>query len=161
QHMETPFFSIDGVQSSLQREGWIVFPDLIEETFLVRLRQEVESAYAIQREIQVRSGVGDGTDGTVHHLPCMRGSFLALLDRNYCGEALTTYFGGPYVLNTFGGVLNLPQDMSYVGKVHHDQRTFSDGLNLMAQLLIMLDDFTEANGATYFMSGSHLHPHRP
>ena len=31
----------------------------------------------------------------------------------------------------------------------------------MAQLLVMLDDFTEANGATYFLAGSHRMREKP
>ena len=65
------------------------------------------------------------------------------------------------MLNTFGGVLNLPGNVAYVGHVHRDLRTFCGDLNLMAQLLVMLDDFTEENGATYFMSGSHRSADRP
>jgi len=58
-------------------------------------------------------------------------------------------------------VLNLPSELSYVGRVHRDLRSFSGDLNLMVQLLIMLDDFTEDNGATYLLSGSHRAADKP
>jgi len=145
----------------LARDGWAIFPRLIDDAFVARLVEALQRAYDVQREMQVRNGVGQGTDGTVHHLPCMQGAFLEVLERNDCGDALTRFFGGPYVLNTFGGVLNLPQDVAYVGRIHRDLRTFSGDLNLMAQLLIMLDDFTEENGATYLLSGSHRLKERP
>src|SRR5581483_12356386 len=65
------------------------------------------------------------------------------------------YFGGPYILNTFGGVVNPPHNASYVARIHRDQRTFSGEFRLMAQALVMLDPFTVENGATYLLSGSH------
>lgn len=148
----------------LARRGWLILPQPIDASFVARLNEDLERAYDAQRAIQIRNSVGEGTDGTVHHLPCMEGAFLDLLERTDCGEALkalTRFFGGPYVLNTFGGVLNLPQEIAYVGKVHRDLRTFSGSLDLMAQLLIMLDDFTDENGATYFLDGSHLLKDRP
>jgi hypothetical protein len=145
----------------LAQDGWLLFPELIDNAFIVRLREELERAYLVQRDMQIRNGVGDGTDGTVHHLPCMKGSFLEVLDRGYCEGPLRHFFGGPYVLNTFGGVLNLPGNLAYVGKVHRDLRTHSGNLKLMAQLLVMLDDFNEENGATYFLSGSHRLAERP
>jgi hypothetical protein len=146
---------------TLARDGWVVFPRLVDPAFVARLLEDLERAYVAQREMQIRHGVGEGTDGTVHHLACMQASFLEFLDRNYCGDRLTRFFSGAYVLNTFGGVLNRPLDVTYVGKVHRDLRTFCGDLNLMAQLLVMLDDFTEENGATYFLSGSHLRKDRP
>jgi hypothetical protein len=139
----------------------VPYPGLIDDTLVARLITDLERAYVAQRQIQIRNGVGEGTDGTVHHLPCMGGSFLELLDREPCRDQLAQFFGGPYVLNSFGGVLNLPQDVAYVGKVHRDLRTFCGDLNLMAQLLVMLDDFTEENGATYFLNGSHTRPVKP
>jgi hypothetical protein len=143
------------------RDGWVLVERVIASDLVDRLRADLESAYASQRAIQIRNGVGDGTNGTVHHLPLAGGSFLEFLDRRFCGDLLDEFFGGPSILNTFGGVLNQPDDLSYVGRVHRDLRSFSGDLPLMAQLLVMLDDFTEDNGATYFMSGSHRMPDQP
>ena len=154
----------ESLAAHLARDGWAIVPGALEAGQVDRLRQELERAYRLQREIQIRNGVGDGTDGTVHHLPCMEGAFLELLERNPCAEPLREFFGGPYVVNSFGGVLNRPAaevDTAYVGKMHRDLRTFCGGMNLMAQLLVMLDDFTEENGATYLLSGSHTTGDRP
>src|SRR5205823_4784832 len=101
------------------------------------------------------------TDGTVHHLPCFGGPFLDFLESDYGQPVLEEYFQGPYILNTYGGVLNLPSSGSYVERIHRDQRTFSADVRLMAQLLIMLDEFTKANGATYLLSGSHRMREQP
>jgi hypothetical protein len=146
---------------ALALDGWTLVPSIVPADLLDRLRADLDAAYRAQRPIQVRNGVGDGTDGTVHHLPLAGGSFLELLERQLCGDLLDGFFGGPYILNTFGGVLNLPNDVSYVGRVHRDLRSFSGDLPLMAQLLVMLDDFTDENGATYVLSGSHRMPDQP
>jgi hypothetical protein len=145
----------------LGRDGWVLVERVVGPDLLARLRADLETAYASQRQIQIRNGVGDGTNGTVHHLPLVGGSFLEFLDRRLCGELLDAFFSGPSILNTFGGVLNQPDDLSYVGRVHRDLRSFSGRLPLMAQLLVTLDDFTEDNGATYLLSGSHCMPDQP
>jgi hypothetical protein len=143
------------------RDGWVLVERAVAPDLVARLVADLEAAYVFQRGIQVRNGVGDGTNGTVHHLPTAGGSFLEFLDRRFCGELLDAFFGGPFILNTFGGVLNQPDDLSYVGRVHRDLRSFSGSLPLMAQLLVMLDHFTEDNGATYLLSGSQRMPERP
>src|SRR5204862_4590921 len=89
------------------------------------------------------------------------GIFLELLELVASRVPLDSFFESPYILNTYGAVLNLPSHASYVARVHRDQRTFSGELRLMAQLLVMLDDFTEENGATYFLSGSHRMREKP
>jgi hypothetical protein len=147
--------------AELTSQGWAVLPGAVDAALVNELRSDMERAYAACRDIQVKNGIGEGTDGTVHHLPVLGGSFLQFLERDFAGDMLRDFFGGPYILNSFGGVLNLPSNVSYVGRVHRDLRTFSGELPLMAQLLVMLDDFTEENGATYFLDGSHRRAGKP
>ena len=145
----------------LDERGWVMLPGAIAPGQIARLTRDLEAAYTEQRQLQIRNGVAAGTDGTVHHLPLMGASFIELLESRVAGDLLASFFGGPYILNTFGGVLNLPDHLSYVGDVHRDLRSFSGDIRLMAQLLVMLDDFPEANGATYLMSGSHRRADKP
>ncbi len=148
-------------ERALLENGWTLLPSIVPADFVARLARELDDVYVEQRPIQLRNGVGDHADGTVHHLPCAGGAFLELLEQEYAQTVLERYFQGPYILNTFGGLLNLPHDASYVGRVHRDQRTFSGDHHLMAQLLVMLDDFTEENGATYLLAGSHRSREKP
>jgi Phytanoyl-CoA dioxygenase (PhyH) len=150
----------DSVQA-LRESGWTLLRSILPVESVTRLTRELDGAYRDQRGLQLRNGVGEGADGTVHHLPCAGGAFLELLEQNHGQTLLERHFQGPYILNTFGGVLNRPNDASYVGRVHRDQRTFSGDLHLMVQLLVMLDAFTEENGATYLLTGSHRQPERP
>jgi hypothetical protein len=145
----------------LERDGWAFVPSTLPSDLVARLIAALEHVYTDQRTLQCRNGVGDQTDGTVHHLPCAGGVFLELLEREEWHHSLRLFFQAPYILNTYGGVLNLPNNLSYVGAVHRDLRTFSGDLNLMAQLLVMLDDFTEENGATFLLSGSHRSREKP
>jgi hypothetical protein len=149
------------VENLLDNAGWALLPSRVPAGLIVRLTAELDAVHREQRAIQVRNGVGKGTDGTVHHLPCAGGAFLDFLEQPEYREWLDRFFEGPYILNTFGGVLNLPNDVAYVGNVHRDLRTFSGDLHLMAQLLVMLDDFTEENGATYLLTGSHCLREKP
>jgi hypothetical protein len=149
------------VTRTIREDGWTVLPCVIDTRRLDALRRELEAVYVEHRALQLRNGVGEGTAGTVHHLPCAGGAFLELLEGDHGQARLEAYFEGPYILNTFGGVLNLPNDPSYVGRVHRDQRTFSGEVHLMAQLLVMLDDFTGENGATYLLTGSHRMAEKP
>ena len=68
------------------------------------------------------------------------------------------YFGGPYILNSFGG--NFNEGSNYASEIHRDIRSFQDPCPLL-NTLVMLDDFTEDNGATWLMTFGHILPDQP
>jgi len=140
--------------------GWCVLEPAIEPPLVGALKQELDVAYEACRAIQVANGLAH-TEGTAHHLICFGGAFLTLLERFANHPFIQAFFGGPYIVNTYGAVLNEPHTTSYVGNVHRDLRSHSGGLHLMMQLIVMLDPFTDDNGATYLLPGSHRRPDRP
>lgn len=148
-------------REKVQHDGWVLFESVIDDDFLELLRVDLEQSYKMCREIQIKNGLADTTDGTVHHIICLKNTFLTFLEKGYLHDYLTEYFDGPYILNSFGGVKNLKDNLSYVGNIHRDIRTFSGELNLMINMLVMLDDFTVENGATFLMPGSHRCPQKP
>ena len=145
---------------ALLEKGWIIIPDIVDENLTVQLGKEINEAYKVCRNIQVKNGIAENTDGTVHHLLCFEGSFLEFLKQNYCGEIISGFFNSPYILNTYGGVINLPNKASYVANIHRDIRTFYN-IPMMINMLVMLDDFTFENGATYLLTGSHIKDEKP
>jgi Phytanoyl-CoA dioxygenase (PhyH) len=146
---------------AMETDGWVLFSDVVDEDMIDRLKSDLSRAYGRIRPIQVQQGMGDITDGA-HHILGLGESFVEFLDRQYLHAYISHYFdGGTYIVNTFGGWFNAPGRRTYIENVHRDLRTFSGDYNLMLNVLVMLDDFTLANGATYLMSGSHLAPEKP
>ena len=80
--------------------------------------------------------------------------FQTLLEQAWLDQELKVLLEGPYILNSFGGVVNPPEQSAYVHQIHRDQRTFIPDFRLMINLLVMLDDFLPENGATWLLSGS-------
>lgn len=152
--------SVQNFESTMQEMGWCVFPDLVSAELIQRLREDMDSAYVIRRDIQKMNGVDVNTDGTLHHLVDFP-SFIELLQEMYCDAFLRNYFDGNYILNSYGGVINMQNKASYVCNIHRDVRTFTGNIHMMLNMLVMVDDFTLENGATYVFSGSHLKPEKP
>lgn len=142
------------------KNGWTIIDNLVTSELTGDLRVEIDLAYEECRSIQVKNGIEANTDGTVHHLLAFGGAFLFFLEKLYCHEILAGFFNAPYILNTYGGVINLPQKASYVANIHRDIRTFYN-IPMMMNMLVMLDDFTLENGATYLLSGSHAKDEKP
>lgn len=145
----------------METDGWMLVESVIDADLVFRLKEDLHRAEGACREIQVRNGIGSHTEGTVHHLLGMGDGFLEFLRRAFLHDSIREFFGGPYILNSFGGVINRKGRSAYVAGIHRDVRRFTTDLKLMLNMLVLLDDFTADNGATWFLPGSHRFSARP
>lgn len=149
----------------LQAKGFTLFRQVYDQSYLDVLSQAMDKSYEVCRSVQVSNQVQEVTDGTVHHLLATGDAiFLNLLERicaSMLGVFIDQFFRGKYILNSYGGVINLSNNPSYVANIHRDIRFFSGDFPLMLNLLVMLDDFTLENGATYLLEGSHKLEEKP
>lgn len=152
--------SADSFMSQIHERGWVHFKRVIDKTFLSEINKGLDKAYFNCREVQIRNGIGDNMNGTLHHLLGQEDVFLEFINRLYLHDYIKQFFQAPYILNGFGGVINLPSSTSYVCNVHRDIRTFYN-IPMMLNMLVMVDDFTLDNGATWFLTGSNNKDERP
>lgn len=152
---------LDGFRAAMATAGWFKIDGKLAPELLAGLRADLIQAHRVCREIQVRNGLREMTDGTVHHILGLGDHFLRMLEELPIWDHVEDYFNGRSILNSFGGVVHLAGSATYLGQVHRDIRTFSGPLPLMMNVLVMLDPFTTENGATYLLEGSHLRPDRP
>lgn len=151
-------------KEQMDRRGWQLFPQIVQGDALEKLRGEFELMLARRAADMQRNGILEKTAGTAHHLLERDNYFMHWLQQLLLSPAylcLNELLGGATVLNSFGGVDNRPGQERYVSSVHRDVRTYTSDVRLMMQLLVMLDDFTVDNGATWMLSGSHLSAQKP
>ena len=152
----------DRYNERMHDKGWVVLQDAIDSALVERMRADLEKAWDICRTVQVRNGVAANADLTVHHLVGLGPSFLDFIDEmTPLMPYLESYFGGKFILNSFGGAINTRGHTSYAQRIHRDIRSFSGDMPLLLNTLVMLDDFTPDNGATYLMTGSHRFAEKP
>jgi Phytanoyl-CoA dioxygenase (PhyH) len=146
-------------QTDLSLKGYAIAPSFLDENFTHQLKESMSKSYDLCRNIQIKNGIDTVTDGTIHHLISSGDRvYLDLIDRicrSNIFNFIQDYFGGNYIINSYGGVINLPSRRSYVTNMHRDIRFFSGRFPLMLNMLVMLDDLTPENGALYLLAGSH------
>jgi RimJ/RimL family protein N-acetyltransferase len=152
--------------SQINEIGVTTFKSFFSQEFSDQVSCSLERTYKLCRRIQLKNRVYDSTIGTVHHLLADFNEpiYLELLNQISSTEIfnfISKFFNGNFILNAFGGVINLPNSSSYVGKIHRDVRFFCSDFPVMLNMLIMLDDFTLENGATHFLQGSHKSSLKP
>jgi len=143
----------------LNIRGWVLLESVVPMALVGHMLMDLYYAQIICREAQVRNGI-ENTEGTVHHLPAILScdSFLAFLDANPAADVIADYFKGSYILNSMGG--NFNEGSNYASAIHRDIRSFHSNCPML-NTLVMLDDFTAENGATWLMHGSHTLSERP
>lgn len=154
--------SLSAAAKVLEMRGWVVVENAVAPSLVARMLADLDIAYQFCRSLQVANGIGADTEFTVHHLPAIgQDSWLDYLETMTVAPIIKDYFGGPFVLNSFGGALNQARSKSYAHAIHRDIRSYSGALPLMLNTLVMLDQFTEENGATYMMPNGHRIADRP
>lgn len=154
---------LNNFEQIMQEKGWYIFHEIVPLTLVNRMLEDMNNAYQTCRQIQESNGIPENNEGTVHHLIELGQSFIDyLLLSEKLNPYLESYFQGKYILNSFGGNINKKSVISYANNIHRDIRSYSGEMPLLLNTLVMFDDFTIDNGATYLMTGSHkTHPHLP
>jgi hypothetical protein len=150
-----PFCGRAETEYLMRARGWVLFPSLVSQADADAMSADLDQLYDHCREVQIRNGVDSGMEGAAHHLVGYGTSLDRLLDRFPLHDEIEAHFGGKYIIGTFGAALNPPGSSSYVAKPHRDIRAFTAGYPMSLNMLIMLDNFTEENGATLLLDGSH------
>ncbi len=149
----------------LKNHGFTLFDQVFETPYIDELSSAIDHSYEVCRKVQLANGVEQVTDGTVHHLLATGNPIYVDLLEKICSSGMNnfiqSFFHGKYILNSYGGVINLTAKPSYVANIHRDIRFFTGDFPLMINMLIMLDDFTLENGATYLLKGSHKLESKP
>ena len=147
--------------AQLQSDGYCIIPDVVGESGIEVLRQELDASFKKHRKIQIDNGNDIVTDGVALHLLLDNPVFIFLIQFLFADSQLgrflkNHYFHSPFILNSCSGLNNLPNQPNFSSIVHRDLRFYTGQVPVMINVLLMVDDFTEDNGPTLLLPGSHL-----
>jgi ectoine hydroxylase-related dioxygenase (phytanoyl-CoA dioxygenase family) len=141
-------------------QGFTIVPNVVSEPLLSRLKEQIETALALDWE---RYGGLPGKERFIAlDLAHYGGAFFHLLDDDLIDQLMSGVIGDHWVLYSFTSTILRPREQHYTSNIHTDTGRLTPGYNLAALMTIALDDFTEENGATWYLAGSHrTHPDMP
>ena len=148
-------------ENAINEFGWVVYENALSNDLVAEIIGDLDQAYDVRRQIQIENGIDTNMEGTLHHMLEPNNFALHFLEQMFCDKEIKYFLQGNYVLNGLSGVINAKNSKPYVQNVHRDLRSFTANLKLMIQMIVLLDDFTEDNGATYLLSGSHQKDEKP
>jgi ectoine hydroxylase-related dioxygenase (phytanoyl-CoA dioxygenase family) len=149
------------MKEKLEKQGFCKFEKLISNEWIEKINNELPKIFEEHENIRRVNGNPIISKGLA--LNALVGNkvffeFLQyLIDLKIIDWIEENYFNGKCILNSFTALSNIPgEDSVFHKKVHRDIRGYSSDVPIMLNMLVMLDDFTEDNGATLLLPGSHL-----
>lgn len=146
----------------MQTRGWVLYPQCLSGREVDALARQSEEVYEACRVVQEKNGVANASmEGAAHHIVGYGGALDRFIEDLPLQAEIARYFDeGKYIILNYGAGINPPGARTYTGKPHRDVRAHTGDYHLSLNMLVMLDDFTEENGATLILDGSH-HPTDP
>lgn len=145
--------------SEFERHGFFVHEGAVPIALVNRLRADLH--VAVDREAAFH-GTRDHKDyGMLLACPIYGGAFLDLLEHAEYFLPFDWVLGQNSIVYVYTSSCMPPHGKNYTSRIHVDRpHHISEFMDSMGSLLL-LDDFTEENGATWVLPGSHLREEKP
>jgi len=140
-------------QASVERDGFAIIPSLLDVDFVKRCRVQLEDALAA--EVRYHGGADYPDRDMVLLCSLYGGAFLDLFDNTRLISPFEAVLGPGCTVYAYTSSSMRPQGSNYSRRVHVDCPRLIPGYVTNVGATILLDDFTEDNGATFFLPGSH------
>lgn len=149
----------------LKEQGYTIIRNLVDENWLDLLRDALDKAFIEHRKTQLNNHNDIQTNGVALHALLSNPIFIKFLEeiqsKKFFEFLSESFFNGKCIINSFSGLDNLPNQPNFSAIVHRDLRFYSGDFPIMLNCLLMVDDFTIENGATYLLPYSHLDEQKP
>ena len=144
----------------LNDNGWFVVPSVFDHQDIDKVVKEYYDTKHIYEFYHKKKGIEELVQNASHHTYTTAPSIWDLVDNKILETIVTNFFGGPGIINTMG-LSEVTGKGVYTQNIHRDVRTNTGDYPLYLNTLIMLDDSTEDNGATWLMEGSQQYEKKP
>jgi ectoine hydroxylase-related dioxygenase (phytanoyl-CoA dioxygenase family) len=149
----------------LKNDGYCIISNSVDIHWRKLLIEALEKAFIKHRQIQINNDNDIMTEGVALHVILNDSIFISfledLIDSGLMDYLKYNYFKSNFILNSFSGLNNLPNQQNFSSTIHRDLRFYTGEIPVMINALVMLDDFTEDNGPTLLLPGSHLKEDKP
>lgn len=148
----------------LKEEGFTILRNVISSEWLKIISSSMDISFENHRKIKMNKEIYDSSSIALHALvnDDVYIEFLKYLQSiGFIKNLQDNFFGSPCILNSFSALDNLKDQSNFSAMAHRDLRFYSGHFPIMINCLVMVDDFTIENGATYLLPGSHLEESTP
>jgi|TARA_B100000902_G_C27322399_1_gene925622 ectoine hydroxylase-related dioxygenase (phytanoyl-CoA dioxygenase family) len=149
----------------LKDNGFCVLENKISESWVAKIKKVLPEVFESHHQTQLNLGNENTVPGVALNVLLDNHMFIEfleyLMESGLLDEIKKNFFKSNFILNSFSALNNIPTQQNFSKLVHRDVRAYSGEIPLYLNILVMLDDFTETNGSTLVLPGSHLDSSTP
>lgn len=146
-------YELEALIENIDTHGHHLVEDLLPTSTVEELREALESA--IEQEIRYHGGTEYQDFGMVLCCPMYHRAFSDLFDNAELMAPIESVLGEGCIAYSYCSSSQPPGDLNFAGRIHVDCPRLISGYLTNFGVMVLLDDFTEENGATWYLSGSH------
>lgn len=139
--------------AAIRVDGYALLGGLISPAFAAQAKAEL--AEAIRREDEYHRRADHPDHGMVLSCSLYGGIFTNLFDNRALMAPFESVLGEGCIVYAYQSSSLPPGDTNYSARIHKDCRRVIPQYVTQMGLTLLLDDFTNDNGATWFLPGSH------
>ncbi|MEM9202763.1 MAG: phytanoyl-CoA dioxygenase family protein [Actinomycetota bacterium] len=143
----------------IERDGFSIVPDVVDADEVATFRTEVLEA--LDREWAECEGMPGKQYFIVLELIRQSAAARRLLENERMHDVLSHFLGESCVLYASTSTVIIPEVEQYTCNIHTDTPRLVPGYHMGMLMTLALDDFTNDNGATWYLPGSHLRADKP
>jgi ectoine hydroxylase-related dioxygenase (phytanoyl-CoA dioxygenase family) len=151
--------------NELGLNGFTILRKFIPKPMLISLNSAMDKSFEIHRDYQIKIGSQNVIQGIALNVLADDKTYLDLinylLDLGLIEYLENNFFNSKCILNSLSAVNNMPNTSNFSFNIHRDLRFYSNSFPMMLNCIVMVDDFTNQNGATFLLPQSHLAEAKP
>jgi ectoine hydroxylase-related dioxygenase (phytanoyl-CoA dioxygenase family) len=142
------------VANEITRTGYSIVENVLTSDFVAKAKRALESA--IEKEAQYHQSRNYSDYGMVMLCSLYDQIFIDLFDQDKLMEPFNSVLGNGCIVYAYTSSSIPPNGTNYSTRIHVDCPRIIPGYITNMGATILLDDFSEQNGATYFLPDSYL-----
>ncbi len=146
-------FDLKVFADSFAENGYCIVNDVLTPEFITQAKKELE--VAIEKEVAYHGTTEYKDYGMVLLCSLYGGSFISLFDNTLLTDCIEEILGKGAIVYAYTSSSMPPNKTNYSRRIHVDSPRIIPGYITNLGVTVALDDFTEENGATYFLPKSH------
>lgn len=151
--------SVESIVEEYHREGYAVVPGVLSAEEVRQMRADLE--IAIEREKAFHGGMDYVDYGMVLVCSMYARSFVDVLGNMKVMGPIEKILSEGSIVYAYTSSSMPPGGTNYSYRIHVDCPRRIDGYETNAGVMMLLDDFTEENGATWILAGSQERADKP
>lgn len=138
------------MKEQLEEQGYYIYRDAVNPLWIAALKEGIDESFRKDNKAVSVSA----------HCILYDKVFINFLEylmvKPIFKDIQKNYFDSLFILNSMSALRIDKDKESFSSAVHRDVRFFTGNCNLMLNMMIMIDDFTPENGATWVYPKTHL-----